>query len=81
MKLLLAYREYVSEAAHRFSPAVMANYGFELAKLYNQFYQAYPIVDENEKIRSAFRLFLSERCAVTLKESLLLLGIKVPERM
>jgi arginyl-tRNA synthetase len=81
MKLLLAYREYLSEAAHRYSPAVMANYAFELAKLYNQFYQAYPIVDENEKVRSSFRLFLSERCAVTLKESLLLLGIRVPERM
>jgi arginyl-tRNA synthetase len=81
MKFLLSYKDYLQESAQRYSPAVMANYAFELAKLYNQFYQAFPIVDADYPERSAFRLLLSERCADALKESMLLIGINVPDRM
>jgi arginyl-tRNA synthetase len=81
MKFLLSYKDYLQESAQRYSPAVMANYAFELAKLYNQFYQAFPIVDADYPERSAFRLLLSERCADALKESMLLIGINVPDKM
>ncbi len=71
----------VAEAGRNYSPAVIANYAYDLAKEYNQFYHDYSILrEENEEIRN-FRLLLSAVTARTLKSACGLLGIEMPERM
>lgn len=81
MKMILSYPYELQAAAEKYSPAIMANYVFELAKSYNQFYHEYPIVDKSDVATSLFRLKLSEACADILSKTLALLGMQVPERM
>lgn len=81
LKLIAEYPEVIREAAAGFSPANVANYVYELAKAYNQFYHDITILkEENTELRN-FRLKLSEKVASRLKRSMMLLGISVPERM
>lgn len=81
LKLILSYRDYLQESSLRYSPAVMANYAYELAKTYNQFYHEHVIADSDQPAVSAFRLVLSKRCAEAIQQAMQLLGITVPERM
>ncbi|MBK9401968.1 MAG: arginine--tRNA ligase [Bacteroidetes bacterium] len=81
IKWILKYPFVLGEAAERLSPAVIANYVYELAKIYNQFYHEYPIVDPVELETSNFRMHLSNKCATLIQRNLKLLGIEVPERM
>lgn len=75
------YADVVEEAARTYSPAVIANYVYDLVKEYNQFYHEFSILkEENEELR-AFRLALSEVVARTIAAGFSLLGIKMPERM
>ena len=75
------YADVVEEAARTYSPAVIANYVYDLVKEYNQFYHEFSILkEENEELR-AFRLALSEVVARTIAAGLSLLGIEMPERM
>ena len=75
------YAEAVTEAARTYSPAVIANYVYDLVKEYNQFYHDFSILkEENEELR-AFRLALSEVVARTIASGFALLGIEMPERM
>jgi arginyl-tRNA synthetase len=75
------YPQVVSEAAQTYSPALVANYGYELAKTYNHFYHDHIIVDEAAPAVTAFRLALSELVSIVIGKSMELLGINVPERM
>ena len=75
------YAEIVAEAAHALSPAVVAQYAFDVAKSYNRFYTEVPILKEVDPTKKAFRVALSAKAAQTIKSSLGLLGIEVPERM
>ncbi len=71
----------VAEAGRTYSPALIANYVYELVKEYNQFYHDYSIMrEENEAVRS-LRLCLSDCTARVISTGMGLLGIKVPERM
>ncbi|MDE5870133.1 MAG: arginine--tRNA ligase, partial [Muribaculaceae bacterium] len=71
----------VAEAGRNYSPAVIANYAYDLAKEYNQFYHDYSILrEENKEVRD-LRLLLSYTVARTLKSAMALLGIEMPERM
>jgi arginyl-tRNA synthetase len=81
IKQIVNYPYILAEAADNFSPAVMANYVYELAKQYNQFYHDNAIVDEAFINTSHFRLYLSNQVSRIIKQSMLLLGINVPERM
>jgi len=81
LKTILRYPAVLDEAAERFSPAIMANYSYELAKVFNQFYHEHAIVDPAEPDTTRFRLQLAFGTAEVIKRSLALLGIKVPERM
>ena len=81
VKLIYTYPDIVQSAAENLSPALMANYAYDLAKSFNHFYHDHVIVDENEKETSAFRLRLSDLTATVIKQSMNLLGIEVPERM
>lgn len=71
----------IQEAALNHSPALVANYTYELVKAYNSFYQAVPILPETDFNKKLFRVQLSNKVAQTIKLSFGLLGIDVPNRM
>ncbi|MDZ4714549.1 MAG: arginine--tRNA ligase [Cytophagales bacterium] len=75
------YPAKVLEAASEYSPAVVANYVYELAKDFNQFYQAIPVLNETDQAKLRFRIAFSVVVAGVLKSGMALLGIRVPERM
>ena len=71
----------VKEAGDNYSPALIANYCYDLAKEYNQFYHDYPILKEEDKGVRDLRLVLSEEVGIVLKKAAGLLGMEMPERM
>ncbi|HRJ31821.1 MAG TPA: arginine--tRNA ligase [Cyclobacteriaceae bacterium] len=75
------FENKLREAALAYSPAIMANYAYELAKIYNQFYQSIPIFNESDPAKLKFRIAFSSIVADVLKKSMNVLGIQVPERM
>ncbi len=81
LHILSLFENKVSEAAKEYSPAIIANYVFDLAKQYNQFYQSIPIFNEEDSSKLKFRIGLSKAVASTIKKAMLLLGISVPEKM
>ena len=81
VRILLRFPEEVQDAAAKYSPAVIANYTYELAKSFNQFYHDYPIVDTAQPVVSLFRLRLAEMTASVIRKATHLLGIQVPDRM
>jgi len=78
---LLAFEDAVRQAGQDFSPAVIANYAYELAKQYNQFYHDYSILGEQDSNIRNLRLELSAAVAQVIKTALRLLGIETVERM
>jgi arginyl-tRNA synthetase len=79
--LLHDFPAVLQEAGDSLSPAVLANYVYELAKEYNQFYQEYPILKAGSKAVCAFRIELSGFVGVVIKTAMDLLGIEVPDSM
>ena len=78
---LADFPSVVAEAGRIYSPSLIANYVYDLAKEYNQFYHDYSILrEENAPVR-AFRLMLSANVAKVVKSGMSLLGIEVPDRM
>jgi arginyl-tRNA synthetase len=75
------YAAVVAEAARTQSPALVAQYAYDVAKAYNRFYTEVPIFIEPEATKKAFRVALSAQTARTIKTSMGLLGIQVPDRM
>ncbi len=71
----------ISEAGKAYSPALVANYAFEMAKTFNQFYHDCPILREEDAARKANRLLLCQVVAKVIKNALWTLGIEVPARM
>ncbi len=71
----------VAEAGRTFSPALIANYTYDLVKEYNQFYHDCPILREEDSAVRSLRLAISEATAHTVRTAMSLLGINVPERM
>jgi len=81
LKILHDAPAVLHEAADSFNPALIANYVYDLAREYNQFYHDHPILKEENTHRKLFRLALSEQVSRIISQYLLLLGIEVPERM
>ena len=81
IKLLEIFPETVQAAAEAHSPAVIANYAYELVKDFNSFYQNVPILGTEDDAERRFRVQLSSKIGETIKTSFSLLGIEVPERM
>jgi arginyl-tRNA synthetase len=81
LHLLSLFENKLKEAAKEYSPAVIANYAFDLAKQYNQFYQNIPIFNETDPAKLKFRVAFSHVIANAIKKSMGLLGINVPEKM
>jgi len=78
---LSQYPALLQAAATEYSPALVANYTYELAKLYNKFYHEEIILKLEDEELKAFRLALSAATAKTIKMAMHLLGIQVPDRM
>lgn len=81
IQVLAMFEAKINEAVRDHSPAVIANYAFELAKEYNQFYQSIPIFNESDSARLQMRIALSEAAAAVISRAMGLLGIRVPEKM
>ena len=81
IKLIFDYPTTIIEAADSYSPALIANYIYDLAKEFNQFYHDYTILKEPDNDIRNFRLLLSEMIGKIIKSSMSLLGINVPDRM
>ena len=81
VKALHSLPDTVAAAAAAYSPAMVANYAYELAKSFNSFYQDTPILREEDKNIRAFRVELCAMVANALKNTMNILGIEVPERM
>jgi arginyl-tRNA synthetase len=75
------YKAVVQDAAATLDPSVIANYAYDLAKLYHKFWHDLSIFNTNDKTITAFRLLLSKEVGRHLKHSFELLGIEMPERM
>ncbi len=75
------YGAAVEQAGKDYSPSGIANYCYELTKVFNQFYHDYSILNEPDAEKKAVRLVLARNVAKIIKNSMALLGIEVPERM
>ncbi|MDT0295483.1 arginine--tRNA ligase [Mesonia ostreae] len=81
MKQLQLFPEVIQQAASQHSPALIANFTYDLVKEFNSFYQNVSILGTDVEIEKVFRVQLAKTVAQTLKNAFGLLGIKVPERM
>ena len=81
LKQLEIYPEIIQHAAANYSPALVANYTYDLVKEFNSFYQNVHILGEDDHDKKVFRVQLSKKVADTIKSAFNLLGIEVPERM
>jgi len=75
------YGAAVEQAGTDYSPSGIANYCYELTKVFNQFYHDYSILNEEDEQKKAVRLVIARNVAKILKNGMALLGIEVPERM
>ncbi|MCZ8169998.1 MAG: arginine--tRNA ligase [Flavobacterium sp.] len=81
LKQLFQFPTVIQDAARNHSPALVANYTYELVKEYNSFYQSVSILGEEAEDKKVFRVQLSAKVAETIQNAFQLLGIQVPERM
>lgn len=81
IQLLTDFPHVIHQAGDEFSPALIANYVYDLVKEYNQFYHDFSILKETNEASKKCRLVLSESVANVVKTGMKLLGIDVPERM
>jgi arginyl-tRNA synthetase len=83
-ELIIKFEEYesiIEESATTYDPSIIANYSYDLAKIYNRFWHDCPILKNNDANTICFRLLLSKTTAHVLQHSMGLLGIQMPERM
>ena len=78
---LIYYPVTISQAAEQYSPAIVANYLYELVKNYNTFYQNLKVFGANEPYQKEFRISLSRKVGYVIKSASSLLGINLPETM
>ena len=81
LKNLADFPKVITESAKHLSPSIIANYIYGLVKSYNSFYQAVPILGEEDKRIREFRILLTHKIGLVVKDGMLLLGIDVPKRM
>lgn len=78
---LTEFENNLRSAAEKYDPSEMANYVYNIAKLYNKFYHECPILTAEDETTRNFRLQLTQQSGTVIKKSMHLLGIDVPERM
>ena len=78
---MMLYPETIQLAAENYSPALIANYTYDLVKEFNSFYQQVSILGESDENQRFFRIQLSRKVGEVIKSAFKLLGIGVPDRM
>ena len=81
IKWIAKLPDVVKEAGATYSPALLANYSYDLAKEFNQFYHDFSILKEEDAAVKNFRLLLSKECGEAIKNAMGMLGIEMPDRM
>lgn len=81
LKLIQLFPEKIQEAADNYSPALLANYTYDLVKAFNSFYQQVSILGEPNTVKRDFRILLCSKVGEVIQDAFRLLGINVPERM
>ncbi len=81
LKQLQLFPETIQLAAANYSPAIIANYTYDLVKEFNSFYQNVPILPETDEQKKVFRIQLAKKVGEVIASAFKLLGIQVPERM
>jgi len=81
LNLLMQYPSMVKQAAEQYSPAVIANYLYDLVRAFNSFYQNTPILGVPPQSVQDFRVLMTQKVGETIKNAALLLGIHVPDQM
>ena len=81
IKLLNAFPAKIAEGAQAYSPAVIANYAYDIAKEFNQYYHDTPILKEENEDVLKMRLVLIDTLSAVLRKAMGILGIELPERM
>ncbi|MDG1508560.1 MAG: arginine--tRNA ligase [Flavobacteriaceae bacterium] len=81
IKQLELYPDIIQQAADNYSPALIANYTYDLVKEFNSFYQNVSILGESNEIKKRLRVQLADKVANVIKSAFSLLGIQVPNRM
>ncbi|TAG45440.1 MAG: arginine--tRNA ligase, partial [Cytophagia bacterium] len=81
LELLLSFPKQITEAAHSYSPSVLAQYSYDIAKSYSKFFTECSIFQAETESAKSFRIALSDFTQKTLEKSLYLLGIESPQKM
>lgn len=81
IRMLNEFPAVIRQAGNDYSPSDIANYAYDLAKEYNQFYHDFSILREEDNAKKAFRILLTRNVGKVIKTAMNLLGIEVPERM
>ena len=81
IKQIELYPDIIQQAAKNFSPALIANYTYDLVKEFNSFYQNVSILGETDETKKTIRVQLASKVAEIIKSAFNLLGIDVPNRM
>lgn len=81
LKIIQTFPETVEQAGSQHSPALIANFSYELVKKFNSFYQEFPILGDNDLTTKTARVQLAKCVGQTIEKAFYLLGIDVPERM
>lgn len=81
IKSIMLFPEVIQNAAENHSPALIANYTYDLVKEFNSFYQNVSILGADNENEKTFRILLSDKVSMIIKNAFQLLGIEVPERM
>jgi arginyl-tRNA synthetase len=81
LKSIQQFPEKIQEAADSYSPALIANYTYDLVKEFNSFYQQVSILGESDDTKRNFRVLLSKKVGEVIRDAFRLLGVDVPDRM
>ena len=81
LKNIMQFPATVQLAAQQFSPAIIANYTYDLVKEFNSFYQNVSILGEEDLVKKQFRVQLAQKVGLILEDAFSLLGVQMPERM
>jgi len=81
IRMMYEYPDVIKEASRSYNPSLVANFLYELAKEFNQFYHAHSILNAEQQETVSLRLLLVEAVSRIIESGMDLLGIEVPERM
>ena len=81
IKIMCQFPNILTDSAKQLNPSLLASYSYELSKEFNQFYQSYPILNNESKNTVIFRLVICKKISEIIKSAMSLLGILMPDKM